>query len=177
MRTTPFYRAVMLDVERRRIELGVTMLEMDELAGTQSGYYGKCQAVDAKSGRQARWETVDLFVQVLFPDGFDLRLAPNENGELSAASYRRKIIHAAAISGRRNVRALMHDLARKGGEARAQRLTPERRQEIARMAGEASGRSRAKRTMDAEGAVIEAQQAPEPQQSEPVNGSVVRNQS
>jgi hypothetical protein len=156
MRTTPFYRAVMLDIERRRIELGITMLDMDELAGTQSGYYGKCQAVDSHSGRQARWETIDLFVQVLFPRGVDVRLAPGREGELSAASYRDKIVFAAAASGRKNVRSLMLDLAKKGGHKRADILTPDRRRAIARKAGKASAKARRlKRRMDAEGAVQE----------------------
>lgn len=174
MPATALYRAIMLEVERRRIELGITMLDLDEIAGTQSGYYGKCQAVDAKSGRQARWETVDLFVQALFPAGMRIKIDQCDDGQLSAASYRRKIVFAAAASGKRNVRSLMLDLAKEGGKARAQRLTPYERSEIARKAGQTGGRGRPKRRMDPEGSVIEQPESPD---AATCQGSIAHNPS
>ncbi|SRR6266566_2910723 len=68
-KVAPFYRAVLLEIERRRHQLGCPMWKVDEASGIEDGYYGKMQAVDAKSGRQAGWHILQLVLDALFPGG------------------------------------------------------------------------------------------------------------
>src|SRR6266702_8521515 len=99
-KVAPLYRAVMLEIERRRHQLGCPMWKVDEASGTEDGYYGKMQAVDAKSGRQAGWHIVQLVLDALFPGGFELMIRPKTGGTLSAIEYRRLLRVSAEAHGR-----------------------------------------------------------------------------
>lgn len=79
------------------------MAEVDEIAGTQTGYFAKAVYPDTPNGRQSRWETVDLIVEALFGRDFEIIIVPgsDENRRLhnalrideSASATARKIRH------------------------------------------------------------------------------------
>jgi hypothetical protein len=90
--------------------------------------------------------TLDLFVQAMFPDGFDLVIRPRKSGTLSALKQRSKIAAAAAFHrGDRTLRNHMRALGKlggvKGGKARADALSQRRLSEI----GKAGARARWKK--------------------------------
>lgn len=132
------YRALMLAIDRRRNQLGISMEALDDLAGCQDRYLAKCLHVDAPSGRQARWETVQLFVDALFPDGFDLQLIPKSGRGFEAARYKVLIRWGQTVHNRKSLSEIMSDVAK----VRAERLSPERRSAIARKAARARWRKR-----------------------------------
>ena len=79
------YRMLMMELERRRLALGWPMWKLDDKAGTQDGYYAKCLYPDTPSGRQARWETLQLLIDALWPEGFQLALQSSENETVPSA--------------------------------------------------------------------------------------------
>ncbi len=137
LRTVPAYRALMLELERRRQQLGWTMSELDDFAGLNDGHFGHLLHADRPSGRQGRWEIVQLLISALFPDGFDLTLTPKRGEVLTAQALARKIKVAGADRDRLGRRALMRALASRGGRARAQKyktMSKEERERIAKKA-------------------------------------------
>lgn len=127
----PIYRAIMLEIERRRHQLACPMWKVDEASGIQEHYYGKMQAVDAKSGRQARWDTLQLVLDALFPGGFDVSITPTNKGTLTAIEYRRLLRVSAAGTDRKLMRALMTEIGKLGGSARRSMLAADERAAIA----------------------------------------------
>jgi hypothetical protein len=75
---TVLYRVLMDALEARRVELNITMAVVDDMAGLQDGFYGKMINPDAPNGRQSRWETVELAVQALFGDDFNISITSGE---------------------------------------------------------------------------------------------------
>jgi hypothetical protein len=71
---TALYRAVMAEIDRRRLELDVPMWAVDDRAGTQDGYYAKPLYAETRTGRQSGWQTLQLIVDALFPGGVDVQL-------------------------------------------------------------------------------------------------------
>jgi hypothetical protein len=151
-RTRPssaIYRALMMVFETRRVELGLSMntevVGLNDLAGAADGFYAKMIYPDTPSGRQARWETVDEFATVLFGRDYVISIVPGDLNRktLSAVS---EPPHASSQSI--NIRHWRHsrhfkELGRKGGLARKDKLSPERRVAIAKKANRASRRARA----------------------------------
>ena len=41
VKSTPVYRALMLAIEAKRLDLGIAMATVDDVAGLQDGYYAK----------------------------------------------------------------------------------------------------------------------------------------
>jgi hypothetical protein len=74
MPATALYRSLLLAVERRRLKLGWPMHKLDDAAGSQDGYYSKCLYADTPSGRIARWDTLQWFIDALWPDGVGAQL-------------------------------------------------------------------------------------------------------
>jgi hypothetical protein len=148
MEVTSIYRAVVAEIERRRIEVGWTCLELDTAAGLSSGYWAKCVHPDEPSGRRIRWEMLEFVMGALFPDGFKVAIE-GQSGALLTAHSMRFHIKAAAPPGTPTFREHMRGLAKRGAAARMEKMTPEQRTEVARTA--AKGRWR--RRMDAEGSV------------------------
>lgn len=70
----PIYRAIMLEIERRRLAVGISMDRMSELMGAAERSYAKMLYPDTPSGRMAQWNTLQSALDVLFCDGYDLRL-------------------------------------------------------------------------------------------------------
>lgn len=137
---TAIYRSIMLEIERRRLALNVPHWQVNDAAGTQDGYFAKMLLADTPSGRQASWETLQLVVDALFPDGFEVEIKVAK-GTMSADDQRRRMRFAAANTNPRSQRELMSDI-RKLGIAK---LSPAQRIKIARKAGIISGRKRRQR--------------------------------
>lgn len=138
-------------LEGRRVELGLSMDKVNDLAGAADRYYAKMVYPDAPSGRQGRWETVDEFMVALFGSDYTINIVPGDMKliTLSAVSEPR---HASFQSI--NIRHWRHsrhfkDLGKKGGDARAAKLSPERRLAIAKKANRAWKRSRKARLQGA----------------------------
>jgi hypothetical protein len=138
----PVYRAFLLEIERRRQQLAISQDRLSEVASDRS--FAKYLHPETPTGRAAQWQTVQTIMDVLFCDGFDLILRPKKGPQLGVLSFRHKLKAAAAQHDRRLRRELMAELGAKGGHARARKLTPEHRREIARRAGQASAASRAR---------------------------------
>jgi transcriptional regulator with XRE-family HTH domain len=50
----PFYMAVMLEIERRRLQLKISMQEVCDRSGVADYYYSKALHASTPSGREAR---------------------------------------------------------------------------------------------------------------------------
>ncbi len=134
MEATALYNAIVLELERRRLHVGISMERMSDLAGSAERSYAKILYPDTVSGRVARWETLQAYMQVLFCEGFVLRIEPTTTGMLTAEGTKRRILQEAATWDRSSRRRLMRDLAKLAVEARQRKLSPERRSEMARHA-------------------------------------------
>jgi hypothetical protein len=141
-RVAAVYRAVMTEIEKRRLELGWPAWLLDDKSGVQDGYSQKMLWADTRSGRQAGWDTVGLLADALFPHGYQVRIEAKKGASLNASKQRSKIHAAAAFyKGGRVLRDYMRGLSKKGaakgGDMRARRLSPHRRRAIARKAAKA----------------------------------------
>lgn len=132
------YYAVLGEIERHRQRFGIPMWKLDDAAGTQSRYYAKALYADTPSGRMATWVTLQNFIETLFPEGFSLTIKPTTTGCLSADKHRLAIRFSGA---RYDLEARQDWLAerqknggKKGGPARAAKLSARRRKAIAKRA-------------------------------------------
>lgn len=132
MAVPSIYRAVVAEIERRRIEIGWTCLELDNAAGLSSGYWAKCVHADEPSGRRIRWEMLEFVVGALFPDGYKLEVE-GEIGPMLTAMSMRFHVKAAAKPGTPTHREHMRYLSKMATDARKE-ITPARRKRIARRA-------------------------------------------
>ena len=133
-RAVPVYRALLLECERRRQQLGWSMWQVDDASGLNDGHFAHCLHVDTMSGRQAQWKTIHLIVMALWPQGFDLSMTHKPGGVLTADDHRLKIMFAQADHNRLSRRELMRELGKRGGEGRREKyknMTKEERQRIA----------------------------------------------
>lgn len=72
--STRLYRAIMSQLEARRVELGLPMWRVDELAGTADNYFSKAIYADTPSGRRAGWSVLDEFTTALFGRNFTVQI-------------------------------------------------------------------------------------------------------
>jgi hypothetical protein len=134
----PIYYALIGEIERMRRRYGIPMWKLDEAAGSNDGYYSKALHADTPTGRMAHWTTFQRYVEVLLPDGFAANLKPSKGRCLSADKHRLAI----RFSGARYVLEERQDWlaerqrngGKKGGPARARKLSKRRRTAIARKA-------------------------------------------
>lgn len=140
MVSTAIYRAIMQACEARRIELGIAMATVDEMAGTQDGYYAKMLFPDTPTGRCAQWPTLQLVIEALFGRDCQVVISGENERQLAALSSDRGQSHK--YREYRHWRHAKHfrDLGGLGGKKRAERLTPIQRSAIARKAGKARAR-------------------------------------
>ena len=148
MTPTSIYRGIMLECERRRQSLGLAMWKVDELAGTQDGYYAKAVHADAASGRQAQWKTLEWIIGALFPEGFDVHVLAKRGAAITDEMVmKRKLYALRAQHDGKTQRERMSEIARMVSDdarKRGRRKIPLwRRRQIARQAGRASARKRA----------------------------------
>ena len=147
----PFYRAIVLELERRRLQLSISMEEVSDRAGVADRFYGKALYSNAPSGRQARWDTLQDIVDALFPAGYDVVIKPKVGLRLDAEQLRCKIKFAAASTGDRKLqRELMRALGKRGGEARREKYKNMTKQERQRIAAKARKTRRQNRLLRAQ---------------------------
>ncbi len=140
--STPIYNAIILELERQRMAMGLSMERMSELMGAAERSYAKLVYPDTPSGRVARWQTLQAAVAVLFCDGFQLRIDPGKGGMLTPAGTKRLIMQEAAHFNRPSRRVLMQKLGALGGKTAAERMSAIERRERGRLAGLASAQRR-----------------------------------
>lgn len=84
------YLEVVRALDARRRSLGWSMAVLDDMAGTQDGYFAKCLHADTPSGRQAGWEILQLYADALFPAGVTLVVMPSQRQARAAVAQRPK---------------------------------------------------------------------------------------
>jgi hypothetical protein len=138
---TSVYRAIMLEIERERIAFGWSSWLLDDQAGTQDGYFQKCLHPDAKSGRQCDWRTLQMFLDALFPDGFDVVITRKKGLCITPGKHNQSIRHIRATNHLRTQRELGRENGvlggRIGGLTRAAKLSKTKRRKIAQQAATA----------------------------------------
>lgn len=139
-RTRPssaIYRIIMVEFERQRLARGLSMAQVDDLAGTQDGFYGKMIYPDSPNGRQSRWETVQDVADALFGRGFEIKIIGSDACGPSALALDKGVSSNALKN--RHWRHSKHfaDLGRRGGLARAKNLTTEQIRALAKKAARA----------------------------------------
>jgi hypothetical protein len=144
-RAVPVYRALLLECERRRQQLGWSMWQVDDASGLNDGHYAHCLHVDRVTGRQAQWKTIDLIVRALWPKGLDLRITHKTGGNLTAEDHRLGIMFAASDHNRLSRRELMRELGKRGAAARLAKLGKRARTKIAKRASRAAAIKRSER--------------------------------
>lgn len=144
MTSTALYRSLMEVIERRRLELGLSMERVNDLAGAADRYYGKMIYPDTPSGRQARWETVDEFMQALFGCDYEIQIVPGALNRLALTALSEPVAASRPSINIRHWRHSRHfkELGKKGGLARAAKLSPAQRTAIAKRANRAMRRKR-----------------------------------
>jgi hypothetical protein len=99
---TDIYKAIMEKAERRRRRLGLSMERFSEFSGLPERYYSKALYCDTPSGRQASWPLLQALLDVLFADGFDVRITPRRGPRQAALMeefhrrFQRKQFNSAA---------------------------------------------------------------------------------
>jgi len=142
MTPEPIYRAIMLECEQRRIALNLPMEKFSEFAGLPERYFAKALWADQPSGRQAQWGTLQIIMDTLYPDGFDLIIKPRQGPELDALRFKYKVKYGGTLADGKTRREHMSIIGRKGAQARLAKLPPKKLQALMRKAGRASGRTR-----------------------------------
>jgi hypothetical protein len=137
MTPTAIYMAIMENCERRRIDLGWPMWKVDDKAGTNDGYYAKALYPNTPSGRQAKWESLQLIVEALYKGGFRVTIEPENPDMLSAPSIDKgPSTNAVVVRHWRHTRHFKQ-LGQKGGHARMEKLSEAKRIAIAKRAARA----------------------------------------
>ena len=72
------YRGLIVAIEKRRRELRIPMYTVDEKSGIADGLFSKMVAVDAPSGRQSEYQTVDDVIDALFPSGWRIEIVADD---------------------------------------------------------------------------------------------------
>lgn len=148
MTSTPIYRAIMIELEDRRRARGISMDMMTELSGAAERSFSKALHPDTPSGRQANWDKLQQFVDVLYPDGFEVVIRPGTTAVATTNGTKALIRHTAAHFDGRTRRELMRDLSKigaaLGGKARLKLPRWKRRALARRAAREKWLRHRAK---------------------------------
>jgi hypothetical protein len=134
---SPFYMAIMLELERRRLQRGMSMQVVCDTAGVADYYYSKALHASTPSGRQARWDTLQDIVDALFPEGYDVVIKPKVGMRLDPARLRCKIKFAAAATNPKLQRDLMSEIGKIGARARAEKYKTMSKADRARIAKKA----------------------------------------
>lgn len=125
------FEALIGELRARRIRMGLSQLEVDQIAGLASGYVAKLEASltnpGAKNARSLGRESLPLVLGAL-----GLSLTVNASGKEARKSDREiRQLQSGALA------KFLTERSRKGQEARTRKLTPQRRRAIARKAARA----------------------------------------
>jgi transcriptional regulator with XRE-family HTH domain len=161
----PFYMAVMLEIERRRLQLRLSMQELCDRAGVADYYYSKALHASTPSGREARWSTLQDIMDAIFPEGYDVVIKPKVGMRLDAKQLRCKIKFSAAALEAVNPtshRDLMAMIGKMGGEARRAKYATMSKAERQRIAKKARKTRRQNRLLRAQIRASQTQSAIQP---------------
>lgn len=140
MSSTGIYRSIVVELERKRLAMGISMDMMSELMGVAERSYAKMIWPDAPSGRQASWDKLQKAVDVLWDGGFDVAISKGDTAPEMGPGTRRLIRQSAAHYDRRTQRELMRDLSKLAIEGRKKKIPLWKVRKIARKAARARGR-------------------------------------
>jgi general stress protein YciG len=147
--------AIVGEFERRRLALGSPPQDkLSEFAGVPDRAYAKwIISPHTSSGRQPSWPSLQRIADVLYPDGFQLRITARQGPALNALSHKFSLRYDKIFADARTRReqlaewgrqgGLRHDpqwmvkIGRRGGRARVRRQSKEKRSEVARLAARA----------------------------------------
>lgn len=125
------FDALVAAMRARRIELGLSQLAVDELAGLPSGYQGKLEAMlsnpNAKNARGIGRDSLPLVLGAL-----GLEIAVHASSGKASKSTNETI--SLLLSATRKA---MSERGRKGAEMRQEKVAPAKRRAIARKAARA----------------------------------------
>lgn len=126
MPSTAIYRAIVVELERKRQAMGISMEAASEIFGAERSW-SKMLYPDTVSGRQASWDKLQRAVDTMFPDGFEVTIRPGSCKTTTTEGTKRLIRSSAAHYDRRTQREFLREIGAKGGKASAQvkkRLPP-----------------------------------------------------
>jgi hypothetical protein len=99
------------------------MERLSEMAGLSDRSYAKMLYPETKSGRLARWPTIQIVCDALFPDGYDLKITAAKGDKILEYGHKYHVKQIALHYDRKTRREIMSDWGRRGGlrsgEARA----------------------------------------------------------
>jgi hypothetical protein len=130
----PVYWALVGALEERRLQIGISMERVAELAGTADRSFAKALSPESVSGRQVRFETLELYFGALFPEGYQLRVIPTKSGAPTRDGTRRMIESAARHYDQRCRYAHLREIGRKGQATLVAKYLREERSAFARKA-------------------------------------------
>jgi len=113
----PVYRQIVLELERRRLAIGISMERLSEVAGIADRAYSKYLHSGTLSGRMAQWRTLQCLADALYPDGLDIRIVPRKGPRLDDILLRHQVRTAAALNDRKHARAWMSEIGRRASAA------------------------------------------------------------
>jgi hypothetical protein len=126
----PIYSALMQAIEARRARAGLSMVQLEELAGLSEGYFSKMLHPQSAEGRCASLDMVQKIVDVLFDGACVVKLLERHQSGIPAEANIKKI--NAAV--RTYLRGHCIKIAPLGAAARNKKLTPAQRRTLARRA-------------------------------------------
>lgn len=138
--STPLYNAIVLELEKRRVALGLSLEAVSHLMGHADRYYSKLVNPETPSGRRAGWDVLQTAVDVLFFEGFKVRISHDKDGVPAGAGIKRKVLAEAANYDPAARRKWLAEITSLGGKARMQKLSPEGRKALAKKAARARWR-------------------------------------
>jgi hypothetical protein len=137
---TSFYRQVMVEIEARRVALGLPQEKFGEWAGLPERYYAKALMADAPSGRQASWPMMQVMIDGLFPAGVDVILKPRPGRVIRADDLKAELLKLRERANPKTHREIMAEIGSKGGTARRKKISAKRARQISRKAAKARWR-------------------------------------
>lgn len=137
MKATRFYLALCEALNSRKEHLGWPYHQCDDRSGLNDGHSAKLLHPNTPSGRQGRWETMQLLVDAMFPKG--VRIVLIAEGEDMPSALSIPETSPANPAAMRHWRLSRHfrELGRKGGKAYGERTSPAKRKRQARRAAKA----------------------------------------
>jgi hypothetical protein len=153
--STELYRAVMWEVRKQILDLGLTMNNCDTVSGLDDGYTAKMLHPDTPSGRQAGWQRLQYLLDTVYAGGFILSIKPRADLDKIRAAINRKLAVQGAMLGAPSIaeNARLRGVAakvpigdyarfagRKGAAARNANLSARQRSRIAQRAARARWR-------------------------------------
>jgi hypothetical protein len=132
------YLSLIHALERRRVQLGLTLVQCDEAVGWSEGFASKAFYPDSPThGRTMSWRTLEELCLALFPHGAHVRLIASDG-----TPARRGSLAGEPQGGRSLIRHYLQKIAANGGRASWAPLSAAERSARARRAAKVSAQRR-----------------------------------